>query len=304
MRQEGRRCGGSNSYGPPGRGRLAAGRTQRGEFPGPRVAAQERPAAGRGRSGTHDAMRVLVVEDEEFLADMIVSGLRRAALTVDIAHSSRGALDRMRRDAYDVLVLDQDLPGLHGDEVFRYVVEQALPTRVLLLTASGPAPGTAPGTGGHQEPDADDRLTKPFAFDVLRDRVLALGHRARSGRPPVIERAGVLLDTGRRLAVRDGRPLALSRKEFGALEVLLRAQGEVVSDDELIEEVWEEQPRHRTNAVRVTLGTLRAKLGDPPVIEAVPGAGYRMGAGTRPGDGPAAGDEPSASGEPTAGARG
>lgn len=239
-------------------------------------------------------MRVLVVEDEEFLADMIVSGLRRAALTVDIAHSGRGALDRLRRDAYDVLVLDHDLPGLHGDEVLRYVVEQTLPTRVLLLIPSGPAPVP----GGHREPGADDRLTKPFACDVLRDRVLALGHSARSGRPPVIERAGVRLDTGRRLAVRDGRPLALSRREFGVLEVLLRARGAVVGDDELIEEVWEEQPRHRTNAVRVTLGTLRAKLGDPPVIEAVPGTGYRMA------DGPAAGDAPSASGEPAAGARG
>ncbi|MFE2229307.1 response regulator transcription factor [Streptomyces kronopolitis] len=243
-------------------------------------------------------MRVLVVEDEEFLADMIVSGLRRAALTVDIAHSGRGALDRLRRDAYDVLVLDQDLPGLHGDEVFRYVVEQALPTRVLLLVASSQAAGPAPVPGGRPEPGADDLLTKPFAFDVLRDRVLALGRSARSGRPPVIERAGVRLDTGRRLAVRDGRPLALSRREFGVLEVLLRAQGAVVGDDELIEEVWEEQPRHRTNAVRVTLGTLRAKLGDPPVIEAVPAAGYRMG------DGPAAGDAPSASGEPAAGALG
>ncbi|WP_433857194.1 response regulator transcription factor [Streptomyces kronopolitis] len=243
-------------------------------------------------------MRVLVVEDEEFLADMIVSGLRRAALTVDIAHSGRGALDRLRRDAYDVLVLDRDLPGLHGDEVVRYVVEQALPTRVLLLVAAGPATGRAPVPGGRQEPGADDRLTKPFAFDVLRDRVLALGHGARSGRPPVIERAGVRLDTGRRLAVRDGRPLALSRREFGVLEVLLRARGAVVGEDELIEEVWEEQPRHRTNAVRVTLGTLRAKLGEPPVIESVPGAGYRMG------DGPAADDAPSASGEPAAGARG
>ncbi|MFD9207528.1 response regulator transcription factor [Streptomyces sioyaensis] len=237
-------------------------------------------------------MRVLVVEDEEFLADMIVTGLRRAELTVDIAHSSRAALDRLRRDAYDVLVLDRDLPGLHGDEVFRYVVEQGLPTRVLQLTAAGPAPGP----DGRQEPGADDRLTKPFAFEALRDRVLALGRRARSDRPPVIERAGVRVDTGRRLALRDGRPLALSRKEFGVLEVLLRAQGTVVSGDELIEEVWEEHPSYRANAVRVTLGTLRAKLGDPPVIEAVPGAGYRMGDGAEPGGG----GEP----EPTAGARG
>ncbi|MFI9258959.1 response regulator transcription factor [Streptomyces sioyaensis] len=226
-------------------------------------------------------MRVLVVEDEEFLAEMIVSGLRRAELTVDIAHSSRAALDRLRRDAYDVLVLDRDLPGLHGDEVFRYVVEQGLPTRVLQLTAAGP--------DGFQGPGADDRLTKPFAYEALRDRVLALGRRARSDRPPVIERAGVRVDTGRRLALRDGRPLALSRNEFGVLEVLLRAQGTVVSGDELIEEVWEEHPSYRTNAVRVTLGTLRAKLGDPPVIEAVPGAGYRMSDGAEPGGGGAAG---------------
>ncbi|WP_407287132.1 response regulator transcription factor [Streptomyces sp. BP-8] len=217
-------------------------------------------------------MRVLVVEDEEFLADMIGAGLRRDALAVDVAHDGREALAKLRLGAYDVLVLDRDLPGPHGDEVCRYVVEEGLPTRVLMLTASGTAHARAAGLG----PAADDCLTKPFAYGELLARVLALGRRARPALPPVIERAGVTVDTARNLAVRDGRPLALTRQEFGVLEVLLRAQGAVVSGDDLIEEVWEEHTGYRTNAVRVTLGQLRAKLGDPPVIETVPGAGYRM----------------------------
>ncbi|MGP8300617.1 response regulator transcription factor [Streptomyces inhibens] len=224
-------------------------------------------------------MRVLVVEDEEFLADMIGVGLRREAIAADIAHDGREALARLRLGAYDVLVLDRDLPGPQGDEICRHIVEQGLPIRVLVLTAAGTVHDreAGPGLG------ADDHLTKPFAYEELLARVLTLGRRARPTLPPVIERAGVTVDTARRLAVRDGRPLALSRQEFGVLEVLLRAQGAVVSGDDLIEEVWEEHTSYRTNAVRVTLSTLRAKLGDPPVIESVPGAGYRMSDG--PGSG-------------------
>ncbi|REK89021.1 DNA-binding response regulator [Streptomyces inhibens] len=217
-------------------------------------------------------MRVLVVENEEFLADMIGAGLRREAIAADIAHDGREALARLRLGAYDVLVLDRDLPGPQGDEICRHIVEQGLPTRVLVLTAAGTVHDRAAGSGL----GADDHLTKPFAYEELVARVLALGRRARPALPPVIERAGVTVDTARRLAVRDGRPLALSRQEFGVLEVLLRAQGAVVSGDDLIEEVWEEHTSYRTNAVRVTLSTLRAKLGDPPVIESVPGAGYRV----------------------------
>ena len=224
----------------------------------------ERPASGR-----YDAMRVLVVEAEELLADMIAAGLRRAAIAVDIVHDGRAAPTALRLGAYDVLVLDHDLPGLPGDEICRQMAEQGLPTRVLMLTA----PRTARARGRRTRVRrADDRLTKPFVHEELLARVLALGRRARPALPQIIERAGVTVDTARRLAVRDGRPLALSRTEFGVLEVLLRAQGAVVSGDELIEEVWEEHTTYRTNAVRVTLGKLRAKLGDPPVIETVPDA--------------------------------
>lgn len=218
-------------------------------------------------------MRVLVVEDEEFLAAMIAEGLRRDAVAVDIAPDGRAALERLRFGAYDVMILDRDLPGLHGDEVCRRVVDLRLLTRILMLTAAGTVRDRVAGLGL----GADDYLTKPFAYDELLARVLALGRRARPALPPVLERAGLRLDTARRQVCRDGRFLSLSRKEFAVLETLLRAEGAVVSGDDLIEEVWEEDTSYRTNAVRVTLSKLRAKLGAPPVIETVPGAGYRIG---------------------------
>ncbi|MET8690656.1 response regulator transcription factor [Streptomyces atriruber] len=217
-------------------------------------------------------MRVLLVEDEEFLAEMIADGLRRAALAVDVAADGLTALRKLQLGEYDVLILDRDLPGVHGDEVCRRVVEQRLLTRVLMLTASGTVRDRVAGLGL----GADDYLTKPFAYDELLARVLALGRRARPALPPVIERAGLVLDTARRQASRDGRHLALSRKEFAVLEALLRADGAVVSGEDLIEQVWEEDTSYRTNAVRVTLSKLRAKLGEPPVVETVPGAGYRI----------------------------
>ncbi|MFD5396300.1 response regulator transcription factor [Streptomyces sp. NPDC127097] len=247
-------------------------------------------------------MRVLVVEDEECLADMIAAELRRAAIVVDIAHDGRAALAGLRLGGYDVLVLDHELPAPHGATLRRYVVAERLPTRVLLLTAAGPDDDRA----ADPAPAADDWLAKPFAPEDLLARVVALGRPARRAEPQLIERAGVTVDTARGLAARDGRPLALSRTEFGVLEVLLRAQGAVVSGDELIEEVWEEHTSYGGNAVRVTLGALRAKLGEPPVIEAVPAGGFRMadgpgaeGAGT---EGPGA-DGPGAGGEPEPGAR-
>ncbi|MGW2306098.1 response regulator transcription factor [Streptomyces sp. NPDC001809] len=217
-------------------------------------------------------MRVLVVEDEAFLAEMIAEGLRRDALAVDIAADGLEALRKLQLGEYDVLVLDRDLPGLHGDDVCRRVVAQRLMTRVLMLTAAGTVRDRVEGLGL----GADDYLAKPFAYDELLARVLALGRRARPALPPVLERAGIVLDTARRQASRDGRHLQLSRKEFAVLESLLRAEGAVVSGEDLIEQVWEENTSYRTNAVRVTLSKLRAKLGEPPVVETVPGSGYRI----------------------------
>ncbi|MFF9066387.1 response regulator transcription factor [Streptomyces sp. NPDC014891] len=217
-------------------------------------------------------MRVLVVEDEAFLAEMIAEGLRRDALAVDVAADGLEALRKLQLGEYDVLVLDRDLPGMHGDDVCRRVVEQRLMTRVLMLTAAGTVRDRVEGLGL----GADDYLAKPFAYDELLARVLALGRRARPALPPVLERAGIVLDTARRQASRDGRHLQLSRKEFAVLESLLRAEGAVVSGEDLIEQVWEENTSYRTNAVRVTLSKLRAKLGEPPVVETVPGSGYRI----------------------------
>ncbi|MGW0735751.1 response regulator transcription factor [Streptomyces sp. NPDC002851] len=220
-------------------------------------------------------MRVLVVEDEAFLAEMIADGLRRDALAVDVAADGLEALRKLQLGEYDVLVLDRDLPGLHGDEVCRQVVRQRLLTRVLMLTASGTVRDRVEGLGL----GADDYMSKPFAYDELLARVLALGRRVHPALPPVLERGGLVLDTARRTAARDGRRLALSRKEFAVLETLLRADGAVVHHDDLIEQVWEEDTSYRTNAVRVTLSKLRAKLGEPPVVETVPGAGYRIADG-------------------------
>ncbi|MFI6388396.1 response regulator transcription factor [Nonomuraea sp. NPDC050547] len=219
-------------------------------------------------------MRVLVVEDEAFLAEMIAEGLRREALAVDVAHDGREALRKLETGEYDVMVLDRDLPGVHGDEVCRRVVAHRLMTRVLMLTAAGSVRERVDGL----RLGADDYLPKPFVYDELLARVLALGRRARPALPPVIERCGVVLDTACRTAGRDGRPLHLSRKEFAVLETLMRAEGAVVSNEDLIDQVWEEDTSYLTNAVRVTLSKLRAKLGDPPVVETVPRAGYRIGA--------------------------
>ncbi len=217
-------------------------------------------------------MRVLLVEDEEFLAEMVADGLRRDAIAVDVASDGAEGLRKLRFGAYDVLVLDRDLPGVHGDEVCRRVVEQRLLTRVLMLTAAGTVRDRVAGLGL----GADDYLTKPFAYDELLARVLALGRRVHPALPPVIERAGLVMDGARRQASRDGRYLSLSRKEFAVLEVLMRADGAVVSGEDLIEQVWEEDTSYRTNAVRVTLSKLRTKLGEPQVVETVPGVGYRI----------------------------
>ncbi|TKA02173.1 response regulator transcription factor [Actinacidiphila oryziradicis] len=223
-------------------------------------------------------MRVLVVEDEEFLAEMLATGLRRDAIAVDVATDGAEALRKIDQGDYDVLILDRDLPEVSGDEVCRRVVEQRLLTRVLMLTATSSVRDRVAGLSL----GADDYLTKPFAYDELLARVLALGRRARPALPPVLERTGLVVDTARRQASRDGRFLSLSRKEFAVLEVLMRADGAVVSGEDLIEQVWEEGTSYRTNAVRVTLSKLRAKLGDPQVVETVSGVGYRIAGGPVP----------------------
>lgn len=217
-------------------------------------------------------MRVLVVEDEQLLADAVATGLRREAMAVDVVYDGQAALDRIGVNDYDVIVLDRDLPLVHGDDVCRAAVEQSLPTRVLMLTAAGDINDRVEGL----ELGADDYLPKPFAFSELVARVRALGRRATVPLPPVLEREGITLDPARREVLREGKPIALAPKEFAVLEVLMRANGGVVSAEQLLEKAWDEHTDPFTNVVRVTVMTLRRKLGEPPVIVTVPGSGYRI----------------------------
>jgi len=215
---------------------------------------------------------VLVVEDEELLADAIAEGLRREALAVDVVYDGDAALERLGVHEYDVLVLDRDLPIVHGDDVCRAVVESGVETRVLMLTAAAEVTDRVSGLGL----GADDYLPKPFAFVELVARVRALGRRARPAAPPVLERAGIRLDPARRDVYRDGHFVPLSRKEFAVLEELLRADGAVVSVEQLLEKAWDEHIDPFTNVVRVTVMTLRRKLGEPQVVQTVPGVGYQV----------------------------
>jgi DNA-binding response OmpR family regulator len=218
------------------------------------------------------AMRVLVVEDERLLADTVAEGLRRVSMAVDVCYDGNAALERIGVHGYDVVVLDRDLPGTHGDDVCQAVIATGGEIKVLMLTAAGDVTDRVAGLSI----GADDYLTKPFAFAELVARIQALGRRARPALPPVLERAGVLLDLPRHQVSRDGRHVALSPKEFAVLEVLMRADGATVSAEDLLEKAWDEHADPFTNAVRVAVMTLRRKLGDPPVIETVPGAGYRI----------------------------
>ena len=217
-------------------------------------------------------MRVLVAEDEELLADAIAEGLRRETLAVDVVYDGDAALEKLGVNEYDVLVLDRDLPLVHGDEVCRAVVAAGGETRVLMLTAAAEVPDRVAGLAL----GADDYLPKPFAFVELVARVRALGRRARPATPPRLERAGIALDPARREVFRDGRFVPLSRKEFAVLEELLRAEGAVVSTEQLLERAWDENIDPFTNVVRVTVMTLRRKLGSPPVVATVPGVGYQI----------------------------
>jgi DNA-binding response OmpR family regulator len=217
-------------------------------------------------------MRVLVAEDEHELADLVAEGLRRFAMAVDVVYDGAAASERLAVNDYDVLVLDRDLPETHGDEICRELVHSGARTRILMLTAAAAIPDRVAGL----RMGADDYLPKPFDYAELVARVQALGRRNQVPLPPVLERGGILLDAPRRQAFRDGRYLPLSRKEYAVLEVLMRAQGAVVSAEDLLEQAWDEHADPFTTAVRVTVSKLRAKLGEPPVIETLPGTGYRL----------------------------
>ncbi|MCG5450402.1 response regulator transcription factor [Micromonospora hortensis] len=217
-------------------------------------------------------MRVLVVEDENVLADAIAEWLRRESFAVDVAYDGDAALERLGVNEYAVVVLDRDLPVVHGDDVCRAIVDAGGETRVLMLTASAAVRERVAGLAL----GADDYLTKPFALVELSARVHALTRRSRPAAPPTLRRAGIQLDPARHEVRRDDRHVALSRKEFAVLAELLLADGAVVSAEDLLERAWDEHIDPFTNVVRVTVMKLRRKLGDPPVIETVPGAGYQI----------------------------
>jgi len=219
-----------------------------------------------------EGVRVLVAEDEPLIADAVAEWLRRDALAVDVAYDGDAALERLGVNEYDVLILDRDLPGVSGDEVCQAVVESGAFTRILMLTAATAVRDRVAGL----RLGADDYLTKPFAFAELSARVHALLRRARPPDPPVLHRAGLRLDPARREVYRDGRAISLSRKEFALLTELMRAAGTVVSAEELLERAWDENIDPFTNVARVTVLKLRRKLGEPPLIETVPGVGYRI----------------------------
>lgn len=217
-------------------------------------------------------MRVLVVEDERHLADAIARGLRRQGMAVDVAYDGTTGHEMAYVTRYDVVVLDRDLPGVHGDRICADLAASGALTRVLMLTASGSVDDRVAGL----QLGADDYLPKPFAFNELAARVRALGRRATPPAPPVFTVADLVLDPAKRSVTRGGTPIELTRKEFGVLEVLLSARGAVVSSEELLERVWDANADPFTTTVRVTMKTLRRKLGDPPLIETVVGSGYRV----------------------------
>lgn len=217
-------------------------------------------------------MRVLVIEDEAHLADAIARGLRRQGLAVDVAYDGVDGLHEAKSLRYDVIVLDRDLPGVHGDKICADLSASGVLTRVLMLTASSTLADRVRGLNL----GADDYLAKPFAFDELIARVQALGRRATPPAPPVLALGELEIDQAQRRARRDGRDLELTHKEFGVMEELMKAKGGLVSTEELLDRVWDAHTDPFTSTVRVTVRTLRRKLGDPPVIENVPRAGYRI----------------------------
>jgi DNA-binding response OmpR family regulator len=218
-------------------------------------------------------MRVLLVEDHQELAETVADVLRGEGMAADVALDGQAALDRAAVNGYDVIVLDRDLPVVHGDEVCRRLAAEGSHSRVLMLTAAGSVEDRVDGL----ELGADDYLPKPFAFTELIARIRALCRRSWPPLPPVLACADLRLDPARRTAVRAGRRLALSPKEFALLEHLMAAGGRIVPAEELLERVWDEAADPFTATVKVTIGRLRAKLGDPPLIETIREAGYRIG---------------------------
>ncbi|MCX4238912.1 MULTISPECIES: response regulator transcription factor [Streptomyces] len=217
-------------------------------------------------------MRVLIVEDHKDLAESVARGLRRHAMEVELAHDGELGLSRASSGAYDVVVLDRDLPLVHGDDICRALVRQGSPSRVLMLTAAGTLADRVDGL----DLGADDYLAKPFSFAELIARVQALDRRDMPAVPPVLVRGDIELDPARRTALRGGRKLDLSPKEMAVLEVLLAAGGAVVSAEELLERAWDRDADPFSNTVKVTVSRLRRRLGDPPVIETLPHVGYRI----------------------------
>ena len=217
-------------------------------------------------------MRVLVIEDDEEMAEAVAIGLRQAQMAVDVAIEGSAGLARALENEYEVIVLDRDLPGLHGDEICAQLVSGGSRSRVLMLTAAATTDDLVDGLGL----GADDYLTKPFEFPVLLARISALSRRAQPAIPPVLRHGDLELDTARRRAYRGGRPLDLRPKEFGVLEVLLASEGRSVSAEELLERVWDEAADPFTNVVKLTISRLRTKLGDPPIIETLSRFGYRI----------------------------
>ena len=217
-------------------------------------------------------MRVLIAEDEPRVADAVARGLRREGLAVDVAPDGEDALFKARVHPYDVVVLDRDLPRLHGDDVCRALNAEKPELKVLMLTAARSVDDRVEGLGL----GADDYLTKPFVFAELVARIRALGRRVGTARPPVLVHGDLELDPARRTATRAGEDLQLTPKELGVLEALIEAGGAAVSPEELLARVWDENVDPFSNTVRMTVMTLRRKLGDPPVVHTVLGAGYRV----------------------------
>ncbi|MFJ2833639.1 response regulator transcription factor [Streptomyces sp. NPDC087263] len=217
-------------------------------------------------------MRVLVVEDDQEMAQAVAGGLRRAQMAVDVTFDGESGLERALLSDYDVIVLDRDLPGLHGDEICSELIASGSRSKVLMLTAAASAEELVDGLNL----GADDYLAKPFDFPVLVARIGALARRAHPAVPPVVRHGDLVVDTARRKVTRGDRLLELAPKEFGVLELLLSAKGRAVSAEELLERVWDEAADPFTSAVKITVSRLRAKLGEPAVIETVAKRGYRI----------------------------
>ena len=221
-----------------------------------------------------DAMRVLIVEDEPYLAEAVRDFLRLEAIAADIAPTGHAAVELLGINHYDIAVLDRDIPGPSGDEIAKMIVESGSDLPILILTAADRLDDKVSGF----ELGADDYLTKPFAMRELVVRLRALDRRRAHRRPPAMEVAGLRLDPFRREVYRDEKYIALTRKQFAVLEVLVEASGGVVSAEELLERAWDQNADPFTNAVRITISTLRKRLGEPWLISTVPGVGYRIDA--------------------------